>query len=79
MMPIVQTKVQGDAIDRFVKDRLLPVITGERLDLVAASMLTVILSSMDPEMEPEALGDAVTAVAQYIFTYMAPQDVAGVN
>lgn len=71
MRSVVNTKVKGDAINAFVHDKLLPVIDGQPLDLVAASMLSVIVSSMAPEMEPEALGEAVTTIAQYVITYMS--------
>lgn len=68
---VIATQVLGTDIDAFVREKLLPVCADVRLDLVAASMYCVIVTSMMPTIGGEALGEAVTAIAQYTLTYMS--------
>lgn len=72
---IIHTKVQGDEIDKFIVERLLPVVDGARLDLVAASMLTLIVTSMVPELESEEVARVVQATAAYLIMELSGPQV----
>lgn len=68
---VIHTNVKGDEIDRFTRERLLPVIDGQPLDLVAASMLSIIAFSMVPDLTPEQVAQVVQNTASYLITELS--------
>lgn len=68
---VIHTKVQGEDIDTFIHEKLLPVVDGVRLDLVAAACLTLIVTSMVPDMDAEDVARAVQNTAAYLITELS--------
>lgn len=71
MDSVISTIVPGHVIQAFIEQKLLPVMGGERLDVVAAAMLSVILTNMMPDITAEQLASGVQGTAGYMVTYLA--------
>lgn len=71
---VISTIVPGHLIQDYINQKLLPIVTGERLDVVAASMLTVIFTNMMPDITAEQLAEAVQGTAAYMVTVLSGLD-----
>lgn len=74
---VISSNVRGEDIDRFTQEKLLPVLDGQPLDLVCASVLSIIVFSMVPDLEPHEVAKIVQDTAAYIITAISA--VAGDN
>lgn len=68
---VIHTNVKGDEIDRFTREKLLPALDGCPLDLAAASMLSVIVYSMVPDLTPQQVAQVVQNTASYLITELS--------
>lgn len=70
---VIQVKTSDGEINSYIKE-LWPLIQGREMALVSPSLIMILLSIQDPEMDQDTLLRGVKDVSGYIATYLSTTD-----
>ncbi len=71
---VYEAQSTGAEVQDVIISKLLPVLTGMRLELAVSAMCTLMLAQMCPTITPDQLVDGVKGMSGWLVTYVSGLD-----